>query len=157
MSDLINIRAIKSTDIPGIASWVAATPLWQRYGVTEESMAKQLRNDVAEDARIFVADHADDVIGFIWLAERGAFSRSGYIRLIGVRLGERSRGVGRALMGFAEQNVFAQQRDLFLLVSDFNVDAQRFYQRLGYRESGKLADYVVQGVTELIYWKKCKL
>ncbi|MBI5029846.1 MAG: GNAT family N-acetyltransferase [Chloroflexi bacterium] len=153
-AEQITIRLLAYADVADIASWVAATPLWQRYGVTEESMSKRLRDGIAEGAKIFVAERADDVVGFIWLVERGAFSRSGYVQLIGVRPGERGHGVGRALMAFAEQNVFAQHCDLFLLVSDFNIDAQRFYQRLGYRESGKLEDYVVQGVNELIYWKQ---
>ena len=147
------IRPLAHSDITDISSWVAATPLWQRYGVTAESMTKRLRDGITEGAKIFVAEHANKVVGFIWLVERGAFSRSGYIQLIGVRSDERGHGIGRALMEFAEQTVFAEHRDLFLLVSDFNVDAQRFYQRLGYRESGKLEDYVVQGVNELIYWK----
>ena len=43
---------------------------------------------------------------------------------------------------------------MFLLVSDFNTDAQQFYQRLGYRQVGKLDDYVVPGVSELIFWKR---
>ena len=138
MSNSFTIRAIKFDDIPGIATWVAATPLWQRYGVTAESISQRLHDAVAEGATIYIAARASDVVGFLWLIERGAFNRSGYVQLIGVRPDERGSSVGRALMQFAEQKIFAQGRDLFLLVSDFNNDAQRFYQRLGYREVGKL-------------------
>jgi ribosomal protein S18 acetylase RimI-like enzyme len=88
----------------------------------------------------------------VWLVERGAFNRSAYIQLIGVRPAARGGGIGRALMEFAEAH--AQSRDIFLLVSDFNADAQRFYARLGYTQVGKLDDYVVQGVNELILRKR---
>ena len=88
--------------------------------------------------------------------ERGAFDHSDYVRLIGVRPGERGRGVGRALMEYAEESSRAQGRDLFLLVSDFNTDAQRFYQRLGFHQVGLLDDYVIPGVSELIFWKKTR-
>lgn len=155
MTDMI-IRQLALADIPGIANWVAATPLWQRYNVTAEAFAKRLRDGLAEGATIYVAERDGAVIGFLWLVERGAFNRSGYIQLIGVQPGMQSAGVGRALMQFAEEKIFAQGRDLFLLVSDFNTSAQRFYQRLGYRQVGKLDDYVVQGVNELVYYKKCK-
>ena len=43
---------------------------------------------------------------------------------------------------------------LFLLVSDFNVDAQRFYQRHGYTQIGAIAGYVVPEVVELLFWKR---
>ena len=94
------------------------------------------------------------LLAYLWLVERGAFDHSDYVRLIGVRPGERGRGVGRALMKYAEKVSRAQGRDLFLLVSDFNTDAQRFYQRLGFHQVGLLEDYVMPGVAELIY-RKC--
>ncbi len=153
MAEII-IRPLASLDIPGIARWVAATPLWQRYGVTEESFAKRLREGIADNATIYVAESETQVLGFLWLVERGAFNRSGYVQLIGVRPETRSAGVGRGLMQFAEDKIFTQARDLFLLVSDYNTDAQRFYQQLGYQQVGKLDNYVVQGVSELIYFKR---
>jgi len=113
-----------------------------------------LMTGLASGATIFVAERADTVFGFVWLVERGAFNRSAYIQLIGVRPETRGGGVGRALMEFVEAH--AQSRDMFLLVSDFNLDAQRFYARLGYRQVGKLDDYVVQGVSELVFCKRVK-
>ncbi len=142
-----------SADVAGCAKWIAETPLWQRYHVTEPSMGERLRKGLEGGASIFVAERAGEAVGFIWLVERGAFARSDYVQLIGVRPGQRRRKVGRALMEFAEAKAFAEGRDVFLLVSDFNTDAQRFYQRLGYRQVGKLDDYVVPGVSELIYRK----
>jgi ribosomal protein S18 acetylase RimI-like enzyme len=155
MTDPITIRPLAPTDIPDIARWVAETPLWQRYRVTAESFAQRLRDGLEAGATIFVAERADVVLGFVWFVARGAFNRSAYSHLIGVRPDARASGIGRALMEFAEAR--AESRDIFLLVSDFNVDAQRFYTRLGYRQVGKLEDYVMQGVSELIFWKRKEL
>ena len=154
MTDPLTIRPLTSDDVLDCARWVAETPLWQRYGVTETSFRERLKDGLANGAAIYVAEHAGEVAGFVWFVERGAFNRSGYVQLIGVRPGERSQGVGRTLMEFAEKEMFARTRDIFLLVSDFNVEAQRFYQRLGYRQVGVLEDYVVRGVSELIFWKR---
>ncbi len=145
-----------ANDVADIARWVAATPLWQRYSVTADAFAQRLHDGISTHPAIYVAENENAVVGFIWLAERGVFNRSGYVQLIGVRPGERGRGVGRALMQFAEEKTFAQGRDLFLLTSDFNTAAQKFYERLGYQFVGKLDDYVIAGVSELIYWKRCK-
>lgn len=152
MTNAITIRPLSPADIPGIARWVAATPLWQRYHVTATNFAERLSNGLANGATIFVAARAGDALGFVWLVARGAFNRSAYIQLIGTRPDARGGGVGRALMEFAE--AWAASREMFLLVSDFNADAQKFYARLGYRQVGKLDDYVVQGVSELVFWKK---
>jgi len=148
MAETFTIRPLAPADIADIARWVAATPLWQRYNVTETSFAERLANG----ATIFVATRADAVLGFVWVVPRGAFNRSAYIQLIGVRPDARASGVGRALMEFAEAH--APSRDIFLLVSDFNTAAQNFYARLGYVQVGKLDDYVVQGVSELVFWKR---
>lgn len=154
MPDLVVMRPLARTDIADIARWVAATPLWQRYGATEASVTERLANGLAGGATVFVAERASTVLGFVWLVERGAFNRSAYIQLIGVRAESRGGGVGRALMEFVEGQ--AQSREIFLLVSDFNLNAQRFYARLGYRQVGKLDDYVVQGVSELVFCKRVK-
>ena len=153
MPDIV-IRPLRAEDILAIATWVAATPLWQRYGVTADAFAQRLRDGLAAGAMIYVAEHARVVAGFVWLVERGAFNRSGYVQLIGVHPTARGGGIGHALMQFAEEKTFAQGRDLFLLTSDFNTAAQKFYERLGYQRVGKLDDYVIAGVSEWIYWKK---
>jgi ribosomal protein S18 acetylase RimI-like enzyme len=154
MSDPITIRALALTDIPGIARWVAATPLWQRYSVTEANFAERLADGLTSGATIFVAERAGEALGFLWLVARGAFNHSAYVQLIGVRPESRAGGVGRALMEFAEAQ--ASSRDLFLLVSDFNTDAQKFYARLGYVQVGALDDYVIPGVSELVFCKRIK-
>ncbi len=153
MADPVTIRLMTIADVAGCAKWIAETALWQRYHVTEQSIGERLRAGVDQGATIYVAERAGQLLGFLWLVERGAFARSDYVQLIGVRPNERSHGIGRALMEFAEAKSLAQGRALFLLVSDFNTDAQRFYQRLGYRQVGKLDDYVLPGVSELIYYK----
>jgi ribosomal protein S18 acetylase RimI-like enzyme len=153
MAAPITIRLMTVADISSCAQWIAETPLWQRYHVTQQSIGERLRTGLDGGATIYVADRAGEVLGFLWLVERGAFARSDYVQLIGVRPSARGQGIGRALMEFAEAKSVAEGRALFLLVSDFNTDAQRFYQRLGYRQVGQLVDYVVPGVTELIYCK----
>jgi ribosomal protein S18 acetylase RimI-like enzyme len=71
-----------------------------------------------------------------------------------VRAGYTGLGIGAALLGQAEQAAAKIAREMFLLVSDFNVDAQRFYQRQGYSPVGAIPGYVLPDVTELLYWKR---
>jgi ribosomal protein S18 acetylase RimI-like enzyme len=133
---------------------MSQSPLWQRYRVTEASAARRFEQGLSRQATIVVAEDDASVAGFIWYEPRGAFARSGYIALIGVQPSLRGQGVGQALMAHAEAEMFSAVDDIFLLVSDFNRDAQRFYQRLGYCQVGSIPDYVVLGVNELIYHKR---
>ncbi len=134
---------------------IASTPLWQRYGVTPDSAAAHLQAGLRDHAVILVAaDGGGNPLGFVWLVRRGVFDLSGYIRWIVVLSSQRGSGVGRHLLAAAEDDVRQTSRDIFLLCSDFNLDAQRFYERNGYARVGALPDYVLPGVAELIYRKR---
>ena len=150
----MEIRFIRNEDVGALARLMAATPLWQRYNVTEESASQRLQHGIEQGATILVAEIDHTAVGFVWYVANGAFHRSGYIMLIGVEQSTRSQGVGRALMHQTETLLFEKVNDIFLLVSDFNTDAQIFYGRLGYEQVGILRDYVIEGIAELIFRKK---
>ncbi|MCC7447040.1 MAG: GNAT family N-acetyltransferase [Anaerolineae bacterium] len=152
----VTIRPMTAADIEPCATLMAKSPLWQRYGVTVASASARFESALRDGGIILVADGGDNQpLGFIWVVLRGAFNRSGYIPLIGVNAHQRGGGIGQQLLDAAEDR--ARQtaiHDMFLLCSDFNVDAQRFYQRQGYAQVGAIPDYVIPGITELIFHKR---
>jgi ribosomal protein S18 acetylase RimI-like enzyme len=149
------LRNMQPPDIPACARLMAESPLWQRYQVTERSATRRFEQGLARQATIIVAELDGQIAGFIWYITTGAFGRSGYIALIGVQAGQRSQGIGRNLMEAAEERMFSTVSDVFVLTSDFNEPAQRFYERQGYQRVGSIPDYIITGVAELIY-HKCK-
>src|SRR5579859_1362942 len=149
------IRVLTSDDIPVCAEMVASAPLWQSYGLTPEIAAKRLQDALANDGLLLVADDGSGKpVGFVWMLRRGAFDLSAYIRWLVVASTQRSKGVGQKLLAAAEAQVQPPVRDVFLLCADFNGDAQRFYEREGYRQMGTIPDYVITGVAEYIYRKR---
>lgn len=150
----LTVRPFRPDDIDLCAAVMADNSLWQRYGVTVEAARRTFAAGLERGAALFVVESDGEPGGFLWLEPVGAFARSGYIRLIGVSPTKQGRGLGRELMDHAERVLFATSDDVFLLVSDFNLAAQRFYQRRGYAQVGALPDYVLPGVTELIYCKR---
>ncbi len=90
--------------------------------------------------------------GFAWFVRRGAFDRSGYLRLIAVDDRFLGRGAGQLLMAELERRHLARG-GIVLLAAATNVGAHRFYERLGYRHVGELPDYVKPGLHERIYYK----
>lgn len=159
----MKIRLFEERDIAPCATIMAATPLWQQYGVTVQSATERLsaglrrmhEPDVESSAvRLFVAEsESSGAIGFVWAVRRGAFDRSGYISLLAVEAAGRGGGFGAALLNTAE-DYLRPTPDVILLCTDFNTSAQRFYERHGYVRVGVLPDYIMPGVAELIYRKR---
>jgi GNAT superfamily N-acetyltransferase len=153
----VSIRPLVASDIPLVAGWVVATPLWQRYRLTEAGTRSSLGQALSRADLMLVADvdHENgQACGLAWCLPEGAFGRSTYLRILGVQANHTGLGIGAALLAHAEQITAQTTNTMFLLVSDFNVEAQRFYQRQGYRQIGAIPGYVLPDVTELLYWKR---
>jgi ribosomal protein S18 acetylase RimI-like enzyme len=99
----------------------------------------------------FIAAVDGRLAGFLVICMQGAFT--GYIKAICVAPEFRGKGVGRAIIQFAEQRIFSESPNVFLCVSSFNRNAKRFYIRLGYKVIGELKDYVVKGHSEILMRK----
>jgi ribosomal protein S18 acetylase RimI-like enzyme len=150
--DNVTIRIMKTADIAACAAIVGETPLWrERYGISTGRAETLFESAMERNDGLLVADANGEVIGFAWFLARGAFGRSGYLRLIGVRSDHRNSRAGGALLNAVESAV---GDDLFVLVSDFNTDARRFYERHGYNVIGMLPGYLLPDVTEVLLWRR---
>ncbi|GAB4569266.1 MAG: hypothetical protein Kow0077_01510 [Anaerolineae bacterium] len=148
-------HALRSNDFAAVAAWLARVPLMQRYGVSAESAARQLAGaQLRGDSLIGLYEDGENCIGLAWIIPDGAFGRSAYLRLIAVHSEATGRGLGTILLEEAERTAAQSGPYLFLLVSDFNTAAQRFYARHGYQQIGAVPGFVLPDVTELIYWKR---
>ncbi len=130
------------------ARMMAASEPWVTLGRDEKASLAFLR-DATRERYVAIEDGA--VAGFLVLNMQGAFA--GYVQTICVAPHARRKGLGTALLRFAEERVFRESPNVFLCVSDFNPDARRLYERLGYRSVGELTDYIVSGHAEILMRK----
>ena len=100
---------------------------------------------------IYLAVVRGQIAGFVILNMQGAFV--GYIQTICILPEWRNSGIGTKLIAFAEQRIFQDTPNAFMCVSSFNQDAQRLYERLGYRVVGELKDFIVPGHSEILLRK----
>lgn len=147
------IRAFCGGDAETCGEILAATPLWQRYGVTKELAAQQLLDGMKQGDVILLYEREGDILGWAWMLPKGTFGRTPYLKRIVVREGLRSQGIGSTLIKAVEVEAAKLCHDLYLLVAVDNKSAQTFYSRNGYSEVGHLPDFVKPGVTELLYRK----
>ncbi|MEO8606589.1 MAG: GNAT family N-acetyltransferase [Chloroflexota bacterium] len=148
------IRPMTRADMPKLAAWMVEAPLWKRYDLTIEKVVANFEGGLSRADWLLVAESDLQAVGFAWAIPKGAFGRSPYLRLIGVHPDKAGAGIGAKLLDEIERMALPISHDLFLLVSDFNQGAQRFYLRQGYEQIGAVPGYVIPDVTELIFRKR---
>jgi ribosomal protein S18 acetylase RimI-like enzyme len=121
---------------------------WRTLQRDYESGLRLLRQP---DREVYVAVHGGSVVGFVILCLVGGFV--GYLQTIAVREDWRSLGLGRQLIAFAEDRIFAEYPNVFICVSSFNPRARALYDALGYEVVGPIRDFVVSGHDEVLLRK----
>ena len=156
MSDGLILHAIGPAQLDACAALIDRLPLFAPYGYTSAAARRNLEDALSEGRAelLCVLDAAagEQVAGFAWFVPRGAFDRSGYLRLIAIDDRYQGRGIGRLLMEELERRHLARGGIALLAAAD-NASAHRFYERLGYLQVGELKDYVKPGLHERIYYK----
>jgi len=152
----MSVRPLAADDVPALAPALARLPLMARYGRSAERIAKDLEVALARGEGLLAWDEGGAARGLAWFLPQGTFALGGYLKLIAVAEGAQSAGAGAALLAAFETEVARASRHAFLLVSDFNEGAHRFYDRHGYTRVGALPGLVLPDVAEVVYWKKLR-
>jgi ribosomal protein S18 acetylase RimI-like enzyme len=152
----MTIRPLEDLDVPPLAAALAALPLMVRYGRTAPQLVADLRAALARGDGLLVADEDGALRGVVWFLRSGTLGMGGYLRLLAVLGGAQGSGTGAALLTAFEAEVAKASAHAFLLVSDFNDGAQRFYARHGYARVGAMPRLVLPDVDELVYWKRLR-
>lgn len=130
------------------AKLMASSDPWTTLKRSFDDCRKSLDGDFRE---VYVAKQNEEIIGLFVLQMKGSFS--GYLQSICLSPEMRRIGLGKKLIRFAEERVFRDSPNLFLCVSDFNSDAIKLYEELGYQKIGMLDDFVERGFGEILMRK----
>lgn len=154
MSKRVSINEGVPAHLEACLAAVRDSELGRTYFRDETRLIGFIREGLVK-GEIRVASTADDpCVGFIWFTGNGMFYRFPYIRLLAVNAAHRSDGVGSLLLGYVEG--LLRQREngkVFLTVAEFNGQAKRLYERLGYREVALVPDLFHPGYAEHVMMK----
>jgi ribosomal-protein-alanine N-acetyltransferase len=112
---------------------------------------KCLRAFEGQCKEIYVVEKENEIVGFVILQVCGSFA--GYIQTICIGAGHRGKGYGKKLLQFCEDRILKISPNIFICVSSFNKGALRLYKEFGFRQIGKLENFVKEGFTELLMRK----
>ena len=149
----MTVRPLTSEEVPELAELLAELALLRRYDRSAAAIDQALHRALERNDRLVVFDDGRPV-GLAWFLTAGTFGIGGYLRLIAVAESAQRRGIGSELLAAFEAATRVDSDHAFLLVSDYNHDAQRFYRRAGYQPVGELPGLVLSDVGEMIFWKR---
>jgi ribosomal-protein-alanine N-acetyltransferase len=149
---VFDVRAATGDDGEWAARLMAASDPWITLGRGLEHCRAACRRP---ECQILVAQALGERCGFATFNPRG-MSSSPYLAAIAVAPDWRSRGTGAALLEHCERQAALTSRHFFLCVSSFNTRARAFYASHGYRQVGQFDDYVIDGASELLMYKRVR-
>jgi GNAT superfamily N-acetyltransferase len=152
----VTVRPLTRDDVPALAAALAALPLMIRYRRDAAALGRSLDAALARGDGLLVADDGGRILGLAWFTTSGTLALGGYLRLIAVVAGGEGKGTGLALLRAFETETAKSSAHAFLLVSDFNDGAIRFYEREGYARVGAMPGLVLPDVAEVLYWKRLR-
>jgi GNAT superfamily N-acetyltransferase len=152
----MEIRPATAADLPALADGLARLPLLVRYGRDAGRLRDGLGAALERGDGLLLAVERGRPAGLAWFLRQGTLGMGGYLKLMAVLPGAQARGTGTALLRAFEAEVAATSAHGFLLCSDFNAGARRFYERHGWRRVGALPGLVLADVAEVIYWKRLR-
>lgn len=141
------------TQLEACAGCLSNSVLGERY-FYDRKHTEEFLKDGFERGEIYVCVNNVTLIGFMRIDPSGTFAKFPLLRVIAVSENHRNKGIGKAMIEFYESMGFEKSDKVFLLVSEFNTDAKRLYERLGYVEVGKIPDLYQKDTAEYFMMKR---
>ncbi len=116
---------------------------------------KFLITKAISDQELYVAiGENEECLGFIYYKSQGMLGSYPYLHIVAVKREYRSRGIGRQLISFFEDNASEySSTKYFLTVDDFNEKAKHLYEDLGYVCVGTLPDFYKKEISIFLMMK----
>jgi ribosomal protein S18 acetylase RimI-like enzyme len=146
----IEIHAADDPEREQASLMLATSEPWITLGISQEQCRKNCYNP---DFLVYIACSDRSPSGVIIIDPLGV-AGSPYVKSVAVLSELRGQGIGASLISFAEDLFRGKARYIFLCVSSFNHRARKFYENLGYQISGEFKDYIIDGASEILMYKR---
>lgn len=139
-------------DAEALGAAFAAIDPWVSYPYPAPALAAYFAKDEPGAPR-FSLRAGGELAGAVGL--RLDWLRGPYVQFLGMLPGHQGCGFGKAVLDWVESEARAvTQRNLWVLASDFNAGALRFYERQGFARVAALEALVAEGRAEILLRKR---
>jgi ribosomal protein S18 acetylase RimI-like enzyme len=127
---------------------VKNSDLWDAYFQNNPTHEATLEEMISKKQVYVATNKTNQCIGFMGVINNGCFQNFSYLATLAVIKRYRNKGIGKALVNKFESIGFKRADRVFILVSDFNNIANKFYGKLGYKKVGNIPDLYKAGISE---------
>lgn len=149
------LEPMRSEDAGVLADAIPTFGPWTRehYAVDPDEFARSLL--AADDgASRYVITLNDRPAGVVIV--RNPWLAGPYLQLLAVLPQHQRAGIGSHVLGWMEAEAAGRYPNLWLCVSHFNADAERFYRRHGFELAARLGGLLRPGIDELLMRKRLR-
>lgn len=153
------IRPMRDVDKPAIMQTLRAVPEFKpaEVVVAEELLDSYLHDSSGSGYHVFVAEVNSVVVGYICYGPTPLTEGTWDIYWLAVAPKEQGRGVGKALLAFAEDKITEAQGRLSIIETSSRPEyegTRRFHHSQGYEIVCRIADFYAPGDDKLIFRKR---
>lgn len=154
-----DIRELRSTDRPAIAAMLQQPEFFhaQDVEVALELVDDALKNPKDSHYTFGIADSEGEAVGYVCFGQRPMTVGTFDLYWICVNPHRKNNGVGRALMRWAEEQIFARQGRMVIVETAGRVGykpTRDFYLRVDYKEEARIKDFYGPADDLVIYVKR---
>lgn len=153
----MDLRLVNDTDVEGIGHLLGFLDLFPPQ-MLPHMMQPYLEEDEATDTWC-VACSNDEILGFAYCGEEMLTEGAYNIYALGVHPDAQSKGIGRSLMDFVEEQLRAKSARIVVVEAsstDMYEKSRTFYTSLGYTEEARIRDFWGEGDDKIVYWKNLR-
>lgn len=148
----IKVATIEDTD--QVVKIINDSELGHVYFNKDEARIHRLvAYEISKEQVLVVVDDEANCIAALNYDLRGAFHMHPYIHILVVCKQHKSKGIGKTLMRYFEQEIIEDASKIFLLAGKWNTHAIKFYESLGYSQLCEIDGFYTKNVKEILMLK----